>query len=65
MSLLISHQFKVLLALQTSDNKVPDSNPTGDRIELMFVWRFIAQSLPLSHVHDLNMERYLKRDIKH
>ena len=35
--------------------KVLGSNPAGGRIQLMTVWPFIAQSLPLSSFHPLDM----------
>ena len=43
------------LAFPTSDHAVLGSNLTGDVIQLMTVWRFIAQSLSLSSFHRLDM----------
>ena len=43
------------LALPTSDHEVPGLNPSRGWIQLMTEWRFIAQSLPLSPFHCLDM----------
>ena len=53
------------LGLPTSDQKVLDLNPPGGRIQLMTVWRSIAQRLPLSSFCYLDMTSNVERDVKH
>ena len=44
-----------LLALPTLDHEVSGSKPAGGGIELVSVWSFIAQNLPLSTFPCLDM----------
>ena len=43
------------LALPTSDNEIPGSNPAGSEIQFMAIRRFIARILTLSPFHSPDM----------
>ena len=54
------------LSRPTSDQEVQRSNPARDRIDLITVWRFIAQSFSLSfhhfHMTKIMLKGYKKKE---